>query len=182
MNQDIEISTSVIEKIKQQDYATLQQLYKEAYPMVRKYVNDNSGNDEDAKDIFQDAMYLFIRKISEESFQLTSKLSTFIYGIGRNLWLKKLTKKEVDEKAYQHEREMETLEDEEVDQLEQTKFVNRCIEQLGEPCKTIIVQFYYFQKSMEEIAGMLHYTNANNAKNQKYKCFNRLKKMIFKQQ
>jgi hypothetical protein len=34
---------------------------------------------------------------------------------------------------------------------------------------------------MKEIAKMLHYTNANNAKNQKYKCFVRLKKMVLKE-
>jgi hypothetical protein len=32
--------------------------------------------------------------------------------------------------------------------------------------------------SMEEIALKFGYTNADNAKNQKYKCFNRFKKLV----
>ena len=35
------------------------------------------------------------------------------------------------------------------------------------------------KKSMEEIAKSFGYTNADNAKNQKYKCLMRLKKIFF---
>ena len=148
--------------------------------MVEKYVLDNSGSMDDAKDVFQDAMFLLIKKVQDVNFQLTSKLSTFLYGIGRNLWLKKLTKKKVDLKAYENELKTEELEEVDHQKLERTKLMRHCIEQLGEPCKTIIVQFYFFKASMEEIANMLNYTNANNAKNQKYKCFKRLQKLMNK--
>jgi hypothetical protein len=35
------------------------------------------------------------------------------------------------------------------------------------------------KKSMTDIAGSFGYTNADNAKNQKYKCLMRLKKLFF---
>ena len=49
---------------------------------------------------------------------------------------------------------------------------------LGEPCKTIITDFFYGGLTMEEIAEKMGYTNAANAKNQKYKCFKRFKKLV----
>jgi RNA polymerase sigma factor (sigma-70 family) len=51
--------------------------------------------------------------------------------------------------------------------------------QLGEPCKTIIEDYYMQSKSMQEICEKFGYTNADNAKTQKYKCLQRLKKLFF---
>ena len=56
--------------------------------------------------------------------------------------------------------------------------MNFALSNLGEPCKTILVQYYYMKQTMQEIAAMFHYTNAENAKNQKYKCLQRLKKLV----
>lgn len=50
---------------------------------------------------------------------------------------------------------------------------------LGEPCKTIIEDFYMNDRSMQEICERFGYTNADNAKTQKYKCLQRLKKLFF---
>jgi len=52
---------------------------------------------------------------------------------------------------------------------------------LGEPCKTIIEDFYINNRSMQEICDSFGYTNADNAKTQKYKCLQRLKKLFFQQ-
>ena len=52
---------------------------------------------------------------------------------------------------------------------------------LGEPCKTIIEDFYIHNKSMQDICESFGYTNADNAKTQKYKCLQRLKKLFFQQ-
>lgn len=180
VNTEQQIATDLINKVRDQDRKTLSQIYSNGYPMLEKYILDNSGNSDDAADIFQDAMYLFIKKTADPKFELKSKISTFLFGIGKNLWLKKLTKKKLDTQGIQSEMAFDELPEEDFQQFERTKLMKKCIDLLGEPCKTIIVQFYFFQTSMKEIAEMLHYTNANNAKNQKYKCFMRLKKMMLK--
>lgn len=53
------------------------------------------------------------------------------------------------------------------------------LQELGEPCKTLIEDFYVQQLSMDQIAEKFGYTNSDNAKNQKYKCLQRLKKLFF---
>ncbi|MEZ4922792.1 MAG: sigma-70 family RNA polymerase sigma factor [Crocinitomicaceae bacterium] len=173
-------ASEILDKIREQDHHVLSAIYKEVYPMVEKYVIDNSGSGDDARDVFQDAMYLLIKKSEDVAFELTSKLSTFLFGVSKNLWLKQLTKKNLDQKDYAESLDLDDIDEEDLDQLSKNKKMKDCIEDLGEPCKTIIVQFYFNQTSMKEIADMLHYTNANNAKNQKYKCFMRLKKMMLK--
>ena len=50
---------------------------------------------------------------------------------------------------------------------------------IGEPCKSLLEAFYINKKQMQEIAHEFKYTNADNAKTQKYKCLVRLKKLFF---
>jgi len=52
---------------------------------------------------------------------------------------------------------------------------------VGEPCKSLLEAYYIHKKNMNEIAGSFGYTNADNAKTQKYKCLVRLKKLFFAQ-
>lgn len=174
-----EILTEIIEKIRAKDSTTLRLVYAEVYPMVEKYIVDNSGSRDDAKDVFQDALFLLMKKVAAEDFELRSKLSTFLFGIAKNLWLKKLTKKKVDPNAYWQERDFSDEEQDEY-QITRLRLVKGAMDVLGEPCRTIIVEFYYFQLSMEEIAEKFHYANSKTAKNQKYKCLLRLKKLIGK--
>ena len=54
-----------------------------------------------------------------------------------------------------------------------------CLDQIGNPCKTLLTAFYFENKSMNEIAELLGYTNAENAKTQKYKCLNRIRSLFF---
>jgi hypothetical protein len=59
--------------------------------------------------------------------------------------------------------------------------MDRALNSLGEPCKSLLKAFYIEKKSMDQIALLFGYTNADNAKNQKYKCLMRLKKLFFSQ-
>ena len=57
--------------------------------------------------------------------------------------------------------------------------MNNSLIELGEPCSELIKDFYINKLSMEQIAEKFGYTNADNAKTQKYKCLQRLKKYFF---
>ena len=59
--------------------------------------------------------------------------------------------------------------------------MDSAMNQLGEPCQTILRDFYIRNKSMNEICEKFGYTNTDNAKTQKYKCLQRLKKLFFDQ-
>jgi len=64
---------------------------------------------------------------------------------------------------------------------EQFRIMQRSMGSLGEPCKTLLADYYLHKRSMQDIAEKFGYTNAENAKNQKYKCLMRLKKLFFDQ-
>ena len=58
--------------------------------MIFSLVIKNSGNEEDAIDVLQDALIVLCEKVKLGTFELSSKLSTYLYGIARNIWYKKL--------------------------------------------------------------------------------------------
>jgi len=121
-----------------------------------------------------------LEKVRDPAFQLTASLKTYLYSICRNLWLKKIRQQQTHRIPIKDYEQFLQLEDEEetLPKERWEKWLKEGLEKLGEPCKTLLVQFYYFKRSMQQLAGEMGYTNAANAKNQKYKCLQRLKKLV----
>ena len=160
----------------------LNKLYVAYFPMVLQFILNNNGDEDDAKDVYQEAIIVLYNKVKSGSFELSSKLKTYIYSVSRRIWLKKLA---------QHSKKTSNIADfediliveEDMEQHEQKDMqfdkMKAALESLGEPCKTIIEDFYINNQSMQEICEKFGYTNADNAKTQKYKCLQRLKKLFF---
>ena len=160
----------------------LNKLYLGYFPMVLQFILNNSGDEADAKDVYQEAIIVLYDKIKSGKFELSSKLKTYLYSVSRRIWLKKLAQQSkktnnisdfedvlaVDEDFERHEEK-----DQQFDQMK------KALDLLGEPCKTIIQDFYIHNLSMQDICEKFGYTNTDNAKTQKYKCLQRLKKLFF---
>jgi DNA-directed RNA polymerase specialized sigma subunit len=54
----------------------------------------------------------------------------------------------------------------------------KALEELGDKCRQLLSLYYYEHRSWEEISGMLGYTTAANARNQKYKCLEQVRKKV----
>lgn len=175
----------IVEGIRAGDRTALKMLYQEHYGMILHFIRSNSGTEDDAKDIYQEAVIVLYERIRSGEFELLSKLKTFLYAVCRRLWLKQLKKNEkFTGEVHDNERYEDMgrpLDDIEQDS-ERLQLINKSMEALGEPCKTVLTDFFYHGYTMEEIADKMGYTNSANAKNQKYKCFQRLKKLVFEKQ
>ncbi len=171
----------IVTGIRTNDPVALRTLYRQHYKMIVHFIRQNNGSEADAKDIYQEAMIVLVEKIRKEEFELLSKLKTFIYAVSRRLWLKQLKKNErYSGEVKDHEYyEDWTADTDDIESLrEQHAVIEKSMAELGEPCKTVLVDFYFRGYTMEEIATKMGYTNPANAKNQKYKCFQRLKKLV----
>lgn len=62
------------------------------FPKVKMYVQQNSGDEDQAKDIFQEAIVIFYEKAQTTDFKLTSSVTTYVFGVSKNLWYSKLRK------------------------------------------------------------------------------------------
>ena len=171
-----------IEGLRTGNESALKALYKKYYNIVLKIVVNNSGGSEAAQDIYQETIIVLFENVQKPGFELNCQLQTYIYSIAKRLWLKQLRNHGHLTKLNSDDEEMVDVSEEISDHLQKEADLQKMassLEELGEPCKTIIKDFYIHRLSMDEISDKFGYTNADNAKKQKYKCLQRLKKSFF---
>jgi RNA polymerase sigma factor (sigma-70 family) len=179
----------LIEGLANSDNQAISEIYSLYQPMLLKWMVTRGGTETDAYDVFQEGVLVLFEKTSDPEFALTCKLSTYLFAVCKRIWFKKNQKQSnissLDYDLGAEEGEFEGMRSFDSDikfhQEQEAKFeqLEQSLEQLGNPCKGLLRAFYIEEKSMQEIASAFGYTNAENAKTQKYKCLNRLKKLFF---
>jgi RNA polymerase sigma factor (sigma-70 family) len=175
---------ALLQGLSRSDRKAIEAIYRENYTAIQSLVLNNSGSADDAKDVFQEAMIVLFEKVRSGHFELNCLIKTYLYSVSRRVWLKRL------QQMSRYAPALETLDntvpvDDQVEENERIHFefqaMERAISSLGEPCKSLLEAYYLAKRNMQEIAISFGYTNADNAKNQKYKCLVRLKKIFFAQ-
>ena len=167
------------------DKKSIEIIYEHNYNLIQALVVNNNGTIDDAKDIFQEAMMVLYEKARSGQFELNCQIRTYLYSVARRLWLKKLNRSNRHVADFDETNETQVVVDDDLDEHEQKDaafdMMHNAIGTLGEPCKSLLEAFYFKEQRMQEIAENFGYTNAENAKTQKYKCLMRLKKIFFSQ-
>ena len=164
------------------DRKSVESIYRNHYSMIQTLIINNSGTSDDARDIFQEAIIVLYEKAKSGSFELHAQLKTYIYAVCRRLWLKRLiTYQRYSGDLANAPESIATEDDIEMyeHRTQDFELMEKALQHLGEPCKELLESYYLKKKNMSEIAREFGYTNADNAKNQKYKCLIRLKKIFF---
>jgi RNA polymerase sigma factor (sigma-70 family) len=175
---------ALLQGLANNDSKAIETIYKQNFNMVQSFVLSNNGTYDEARDIFQETMIALYEKAKTESFVLTCKINTYVYSICRRLWLKRLQQLgKFNNQIEGFEETVSVEEDLEIHQKRDAEYniMERALDSMGEPCKSILEGYYIQKKDMQTLAKEFGYTNADNAKNQKYKCLMRLKKMFFAQ-
>lgn len=173
---------SLLDGLAKNDRRAVEAIYAGHYNMIQSMIINNNGSADDARDIFQEAMIVLYEKVRSGSFELHCQLKTYIYSVARRLWLKRLKQvQRINPEINGLEETVSVEEDLESHELRNQEFqgIEKALSNLGEPCKSLLEAFYLQKKNMNEIADAFGYTNADNAKNQKYKCLIRLRKLFF---
>ena len=164
------------------DKKAIETIYQQNFNMVQSLIINNNGSTDDAKDIFQEAMIVLYEKVRSGSFELNCQIKTFVYSVARRLWLKRLQLQNRFSATSDNLEELVEV-DGEIEEHEQRnsefEMMEKALANLGEPCKSLLEAYYLHKQNMQVIAANFGYTNADNAKNQKYKCLMRLKKIFF---
>jgi RNA polymerase sigma factor (sigma-70 family) len=174
----------LLKGLAQDDTKAVETIYRNNFNMIQSFVLNNNGTYDDARDIFQEAMIILYENAKSDTFVLTCQIKTYIYSICRRLWLKRL--QQLNKFSIQVDSLEETMPvEEDIENQEKRNadfmIMERALSSLGEPCRSILEAYYLQKKDMANIASTFGYTNADNAKNQKYKCLLRLKKLFFSQ-
>lgn len=134
---------------------------------------------DELKDSYQYAILVLFKNISEGRLvELSSNLKTYIFSVGKNRLLKVLNQQK------KHDNFVMDIVDDSYESLEaqlafekDMEVIRASLNELGDPCKTLIQLSYFNQKSIPEVTDIMGYKNSDTTKNIKYKCMNRLKKI-----
>jgi RNA polymerase sigma factor (sigma-70 family) len=167
--------SEVIRKIQQGDETALDYLYKKHYKMMLNLIMKNNGSEDEAKDIFQDSLIVFWQKAASGNLVLTSRISTYLYSICQNLWRKELERKAKFGTSVTEKGDDSHLD---IEKQERINTILKSIDSLGDTCRQILTYHYFDKFSMQKIAELMGFANADTVKSKKYKCKQELEKMI----
>jgi RNA polymerase sigma factor (sigma-70 family) len=176
----------LLEELRVGNRGAVARLYEDNYASVHNYIIRNQGDEEDAEEIYQQAFVILYEKVQDPAFRLNASVGTFLYAVARNLWLASMKERrrftvKSEEDLEGTDRQDAVLLQDVLNREKEFSVMEQSLEMLGEPCHTLLKLFYHETLSMEQIAVQMGYTNADNAKTQKYKCLRRLRR-IFDQQ
>ena len=171
---------SILEAIRNNNETVLDYLYKANLNMIVKLVTVNNGTQDDAVEILQDVLILFWEKVMKGDFDLTSKISTYLYAVAKNKWLQELHRRrkltEIDKLHNNPGKERSIIE--RIEEEETIEIIKRCLNNLNPLCRKILILYYYQEKTMTEIKDITGLANENVAKAKKYQCKKELEDML----
>jgi RNA polymerase sigma factor (sigma-70 family) len=163
--------------MEQQEDKQIEQLYRETFPLVARLVKDMGGDLAVAKDVFHDALIIYLEKSRANKLNIKTSPRSYIAGIARILCIRKFK----DELLYTSIG----YEDEDYPELrdfyKEKQSAKPLLSQLryaGERCLKLLQAFYYTNLSTQQVAETLDYGSAHSVSVQKYKCLEKVRSQI----
>ncbi len=165
----------LIEGIKRGDEKIINYLYTTYFGTIKAHILKNSGSEDDAYDIFQDALMVLFKKIQANHIELNSDLKGYVFGVARNLWNNKLRKKRREQAIdgdYADDYDAEKLLDTPIEQIVQRSFLI-----LKPECQKVLT-FHTQGMDYQEIADKMGFKSDTYARRKKYLCKEELLSII----
>jgi RNA polymerase sigma factor (sigma-70 family) len=164
------------------DTIVLQFIYKNFYSKINFFIKKNSGDDDDANDIFQEAIIIIYRKLKANELVLDCTFETYLYSVCRFLWLKQLEKRKIEkEKIKDNHDYNEDIYDDGLEKVadlnERYRLYQKHFINLGKDCQKVL-QLYFDKVPLKNIAQIMGFKSEKYAKKRKFKCKEYLIKSI----
>lgn len=171
----------VIAAIKEgRDDKVLNEIYQNILPKVTSFIRNNNGSEDEAFDVFQDAVMAFYKMVVTGKFDEKYEISGFIYTVSRNLWVNRV--KKLNKQISVNTEGSKELEDvnflESVYDEEKRSLVRILFNQLELKCKEILTYTIYQSMTMEDVCGRMGFASENAAKTSNYRCKKKLMELV----
>jgi RNA polymerase sigma factor (sigma-70 family) len=159
----------------------LSYLYGEPLRKIRKYILSNNGSQDDANDVFQDAVIILFNQIKKDKYNVDLELDGFLFAVAKNLWIDKVRReKRMVNRDFNIEINHSDFNDQLKDLIvkEKSAAFRKVFEKLDEKCRNILQYVINDKLSMKEISEKMGYSNENVAKSNHYRCKQYLSKLV----
>lgn len=171
-------SEIIIESIKNgKDDIVLKELYRHVLPVIKTHIKRNGGTNEDAEDVFQDAVITLYKQIKLNKYQeIGSGVGGFLFTVSKNLWYNKLKKNNkitlTDEHTNTESGDSSILE--QIITEEKINTIQQLLNEVGEQCKKILSLSIYEKMPMKDISKEMGFKSDDVAKSIHYRCKKKL--------
>ncbi len=167
------------EGLRKGDRQALEEIYRRYFNRTVHWVLQNSGTEDEAKDVFQEALAATYQQMRNPGFAIQYQLGTYLYTICRNIWLKHLR----DDKVLRHANDqgLQFVESEQAadagslvteEHLYRKKFLA-----LGQQCQQLL-QHYLQGHTVRHITQTMGFSSESYTKKRKFQCKTQLIKLI----
>lgn len=181
---------SIVEGIKKFDDDAVTRLYMKHKDYCLRFMNSKYDDGHSIQDIYQDAVIVFIENVRSKNLKLeNTSIQTYLNSICYNQIKVRFNNKRkpvlVGDDFENHNNYNENINDWFNDandiKSERMKIIQEeliLMKEKGQQCFELLKKFFFEKLTLEKIAEEMNYTNAANAKAQKWKCQERLKKQV----
>ncbi|MEL6122159.1 MAG: sigma-70 family RNA polymerase sigma factor [Bacteroidota bacterium] len=164
------------QRLRSGDPELLRGLYTSVLPSVKSWIQSNSGNTEDALDIFQDSIEALIRKAVASGIGHDSNIEALLIQICKNKWIDKIRKKKTEDKVrsenplryeddYSSEEHLIAIEEEELRQ----RSLQASFSRLSSTCQQLL-EMVMTGQDVKSIVKKLGMSSPNTMYRRKHAC------------
>lgn len=163
------------------DSKIINTIYKDNFYKVKSFVLKNSGQQQDAEDVFQKALLQLAVRYKKEKFKINTSFEAYLFTVCKNLWRRELNKS----KIRVTKEGLVELKDDTIDialsLLEQKRWelFTENLELISENCKQIL-KSYFAKVSYAEMMIKFNYNTETVVRQRVFKCKNSLKTLVKK--
>lgn len=157
---------------------SLEQLYRDSFPAVAKAVARLGGDLDAAKDIFHDALVVYIEKQNTHALDIQTSPKAYLTGIAKILWIRKFNHEMRHTSFDDLSDEFEIPKDFYEAEKSTPRPILSYLESAGKKCLELLQAFYYEQRSLQEITEKFHYKTRHSATVQKHKCLEKVRNQL----
>ena len=173
------MNTAFLDGLRNGNEKIISEIYVTIFPKVRNFVFNNKGGQQEAEDIFHEALYQLTVRLKTSEVHIKGAFEAYFFTICKNLWRKRL----LSEKKWVRNEQLITLKSEDNDRVtsilseERWQLFEEKLDELSDNCKQLLKD--YFKKvSYNEIIKKFNYASENVAFQRIFKCKKRFADLI----
>ena len=160
----------------------LELLYQKSMGKIKKMTKDLGGSNEDALDVFQEAVLVIVRKVKTKEFDFTYDVDAYLYTVSKRMMI---NKRKRDNRIEYKEAFEDHMVGRDVQQHEKTQQNHQSLMDifslLGEKCKTLLKSIFIEELNTEELLLKFEISSADVLKTNKSRCKKKLLDLMNKQ-
>jgi len=172
-----------LDGIRSQDDAVIEDIYLKIRPEVIRQLRRNKISEEEAEDIFSDALFVVYKQAMAGQLTLSSSFAAYLLGVSNNLYLKWYNRNKIKERVTNQAAAVYGDEVPLADDIMEEALVQQRIQKLllkiTASCRQVI-QLFWEGESYNEIMKLMGFGSEGYARKRKHECQKKLEALMEK--